>query len=86
MRFLDSLGIPIIAVLRDSQNYVHAAESGIGVCDLPPHKIRKDIEELERIVRWLDAWEERRRDPSEKRRIAQAANVAVFRKPGLGSA
>ena len=26
MRFLDSLGIPIIAVLRDSQNFVHAAE------------------------------------------------------------
>ena len=32
MRFLDSLGIPIIAVLRDSQNFVHAAEEGIGIC------------------------------------------------------
>ena len=31
MRFLDSLGIPIIAVLRDSQNFVHAAEQGIGL-------------------------------------------------------
>ena len=34
MRFLDSLGIPIIAVLRDSQNFVHAAEQGLGLCDM----------------------------------------------------
>ena len=33
MRFLTSLRIPIIAVLRDSQNYVHAAGQGIGICE-----------------------------------------------------
>jgi len=38
MRFLDSLGIPIIAVLRDTQNFVRSAEQGIGVCDMPPSK------------------------------------------------
>jgi len=36
MRFLDSLGIPIIAVLRDTQNFVHAAEKGVGIHELPP--------------------------------------------------
>ena len=85
MRFLDSLGIPIIAILRDSQNYVHAAEAGIGICELPPHKVRKDMEELDKIVEWLDGWLERRRDPAEKRRIAQASNVTMLRKPGLQS-
>jgi chromosome partitioning protein len=62
MRFLDSLGIPIIAVLRDSQNYVHAAEHGMGICDLQPSRVRQDIEQIDKIVRWLEAWPDRRRD------------------------
>jgi chromosome partitioning protein len=86
MRFLDSLGIPIIAILRDSQNFVHAAEAGIGICEMPAYKVRKDMEQLEQVVQWLDGWAERRRDPAEKRRIEQASNVTVFRKPGVGSA
>jgi chromosome partitioning protein len=85
MRFLDSLGIPIIAILRDSQNFVHAAELGIGICEMPPHKVRKDLEQLEQVVQWLDGWAERRRDPDEKRRIEQASNVTLFRKPGASS-
>ena len=31
MRFLETLRIPVIATLRDSQNYVRAAEQGMGV-------------------------------------------------------
>ena len=60
MRFLDSLGIPIIAVLRDSQNFVHAAEQGIGVHEMQPSRVRKDVEQVERIVTWLDGWQKRR--------------------------
>jgi chromosome partitioning protein len=30
MRFLETLRIPVIATLRDSQNYVRAAEMGVG--------------------------------------------------------
>ncbi len=85
MRFLDSLGIPIIAILRDSQNFLHAAEAGIGICEMPPYKVRKDLEQLDQVVQWLDGWAERRRDPAEKRRIEQASNVTLFRKPGTGS-
>ena len=61
MRFLDSLGIPIIAVLRDSQNFVHAAEKGMGICDMMPSRVKPDIEQINRIVDWLDAWPKRRR-------------------------
>jgi len=85
MRFLDSLGIPIIAIMRDSQNFVHAAEAGIGICEMAPYKVRKDMEQLEQIIQWLDGWQERRRDPAEKRRIEQASNVTIFRKPGFSS-
>ncbi len=60
MRFLDSLGIPIIAVLRDSQNFVHAAEQGIGVSEMPPSRVREEVQQLDTIVRWLNAWPERR--------------------------
>ena len=71
--------------MRDSQNFVQAAERGMGICELPPYKVRKDIEQLDKIIEWLDGWQERRRDPAEKRRIEQASNVALFRKPGVGN-
>ena len=61
MRFLDSLGIPIIAVLRDSQNFVRCAERGKGICDLQPSRVKPDIEQIGKIINWLDAWPERRR-------------------------
>jgi chromosome partitioning protein len=61
MRFLDSLGIPIIAVLRDSQNFVHAAENGIGLIDMQPSRVGPDVAQIEKIVAWLDGWEARRK-------------------------
>lgn len=85
MRFLDSLGIPVIAVLRDSQNFVHAAEDGIGICDMRPYKVRKDIEEIEKITGWLDGWQERRYRSPESSLIEQAPNVTMLRKPGVSS-
>jgi chromosome partitioning protein len=54
MRFLTSLKIPIIAVLRDSQNYVHAADLGMGIYEMPQHRVKQDIEQMDRIVDWLD--------------------------------
>lgn len=61
MRFLDSLGIPIIAVLRDSQSFVRSAEEGIGICEMQPSRVRPDVEQLEKIVSWLDGQAQRRR-------------------------
>jgi chromosome partitioning protein len=61
MRFLDSLGIPIIAVLRDSQNFVHAAQGGMGLHEMQPSRVRQDVEQIDRIVTWLDGWEARRK-------------------------
>ena len=63
MRFLTSLKIPIIAVLRDSQNYVHAADLGMGIYEMPSHRVKKDVEQMDRIVNWLDALPTRRREP-----------------------
>lgn len=62
MRFLTSLQIPLIAVLRDSQSFVHAAREGIGICEMPAYKAGKDLEQMELIVDWLDHWRMRRLD------------------------
>ena len=84
MRFLDSLGIPIIAVMRDSQNFVHAAEEGIGICEMQPYKVKKDMEQLEKVVTWLNGWKERRYKSPESSLIEPVPNVTEFRKPGFG--
>ena len=60
MRFLDSLNVPVIAVLSDSQHFVDAAEKGIGLHEMQTSQGCPDLEQLERIARWLDGWPERR--------------------------
>ncbi len=80
MRFLDSLEIPIIGVLRDSQNFVHAVENGLGVPEMPSHRNRRDIEELEKIVSWLDDWKERRR-PAMAQRAPEPQALGMLPSP-----
>ena len=60
MRFLNSLEIPVVTELRDSQNYVHAAALGIGICELPAYKAGRDIEQFRKLADWLDRWRARR--------------------------
>ena len=62
MRFLTSLQIPIISVLRDGQNFVYAAANGIGINELPAYKTKKDIAQMDLIISWLDQWRMRRLD------------------------
>jgi chromosome partitioning protein len=87
MCFLDTLGIPVIAVMRDSQNFVHAAAEGIGICEMPLHRARKDIEQLQLIIEWLDDWENRRHHamPTGTYPEPNAANVTVLHKSRFGS-
>lgn len=87
MRFLDTLGIPIIAVFRDSQNFVHAAEAGIGICEMPPHKVKKDLQQLELLIQWLDDWRNRRHHAMPAGTIPEpnAANVTVLHKSRFGT-
>jgi chromosome partitioning protein len=86
MRFLDSLGIPIIAVLRDSQNFVHAAEKGIGIIEMQPSRVRQDVAQFEKIMSWLDNWPDRRRASSSSTGIRKGAfsKVAFLRKTQAG--
>ncbi len=53
IRFLHTLGIPIVATLRDSQNYVRAAELGIGVHEMKSYVAHDDVEQWAPLVEWL---------------------------------
>ena len=57
IRFLHTLGIPIVATLRDSQNYVRAAELGVGVHEMKAYVAADDTEQWTPLVEWLDAAE-----------------------------
>ena len=46
---------PFISVLRETQNYVRAAERGLGVFELAPYAVRKDLDQWEPIIRWLNS-------------------------------
>lgn len=54
IRFLQTLGIPIVATLRDSQNYLRAAELGVGVHEMKNYIVRADIEEWRPLIEWLE--------------------------------
>jgi chromosome partitioning protein len=53
-RFLSSLDIPLIATLRDAQNYVRSAETGLGVYEMPSWQVQQDVPHWEQILAWLD--------------------------------
>lgn len=52
--FLATLRIPMVAALRDTQNFVYAAAHGLGISELPAHAIRADSAHVDAMLRWLD--------------------------------
>ncbi len=54
-RFLKHLDIPMIGTLRDTQNYIRAAERGIGIFELAPSSVEQDLEQWRSITRWLNS-------------------------------
>jgi chromosome partitioning protein len=54
IRFLHTLGIPIVATIRDSQNYVRAAELGIGVHEMKSYVAQDDVAQWVPLVEWLE--------------------------------
>jgi len=44
---------PFISVLRESQNYIRAAERGLGIFELAPYLVRRDLDQWSPIIKWL---------------------------------
>ena len=44
---------PFLTVLREAQVYNRAADRGLGIFELAPHMVRRDIDQWEPVIRWL---------------------------------
>ncbi len=51
--FLSRLNLPIITVLRDTQNYVRVMDVGLSIFDLPNSQTRHDKEQWQPLIEWL---------------------------------
>ena len=54
-KFLNSLSIPFIGSLRESQNYIRAAERGLGVFEMAPSAVYQDLVQWDPIIGWLES-------------------------------
>lgn len=63
-RFLDTLNIPLLAQIRDTQNYVHAAEQGLGIHELNLKQAEKDKRLWDTILQQLESLETDLKDNS----------------------
>jgi chromosome partitioning protein len=52
-RFLESQHIPLVATLSDSENYLIAAEAGLGVYELDERETSAEREQWYPLLRWL---------------------------------
>lgn len=51
--FLKSLKIPFVTTLRDTQNYIHAEDKGLGIFEMAPSKVWQDLEQWDPLIKWL---------------------------------
>ncbi|NIP74084.1 MAG: AAA family ATPase [Gammaproteobacteria bacterium] len=54
-RFLATLDIPVVAHLRETQNYVAAAQQGVGIHELKGRRTEGDADSWARIAEWLES-------------------------------
>ncbi len=54
-RFLKQLGIPFLTSLRDTQNYIRAAEKGVGIFEMAPSQVAPDLAQWKPLTRWLNS-------------------------------
>lgn len=51
-RFMDTLGLPVLTTLRDTQNYVQAAAHGLTIFDLSASRAEKDWQQWQPLLDW----------------------------------
>lgn len=54
--FLNSLRLPRVGDIRDTQQYVHCSESGTGMIDVAGSRFEEDRKHWEEIMTWLEAY------------------------------
>ena len=52
-QYLATLPVPVLAWLRDTQNYVQLAAHGLTLWDVAPSRVDRDLEQWAPLQRWL---------------------------------
>jgi chromosome partitioning protein len=52
-QYLQTLAVPVVAWLRDTQNYVQLAARGLTLWDLAPSRVERDLEQWAPLAAWL---------------------------------
>ncbi|MGB5325323.1 MAG: AAA family ATPase [Pseudomonadales bacterium] len=50
--FIDKIGLPLIATLRDTQNYIRSLDAGLTLFDLPPNRVAQDLVQWQPLMEW----------------------------------
>lgn len=58
-KFLNTLKLPFITTLRDTQNYVRASARGIGIFEMWDQRVQQDKQQWQPIIDWVDGIEPR---------------------------
>ncbi len=51
--FIKAMKLPYVATLRDTQNYIHAEERGLGIFEMAPSQVYQDLEDWAPLTKWL---------------------------------
>lgn len=84
--FLRSLRVPFATTLRDSQNYIHASAHGIGIFEMDPLMVARDIGQWQPLLRWINEAAEKGTMPLANRSSARTALPVRTHNPGLRAA
>lgn len=53
-RFLRGIDIPFVTSLRDTQNYIRAAERGVGIFEMAPSAVQQDLKQWRPLINWIE--------------------------------
>jgi chromosome partitioning protein len=53
-KFLETMDVPLVAFLRDTQNYVHLAARGLTLWDVAPGRVQRDLDQWSGLTTWVD--------------------------------
>ncbi len=54
-QYLSTVPVPVVAWLRDTQNYVQLAARGLTLWDVAPSRVERDIEQWAPLAQWIQA-------------------------------
>ena len=52
--FLKKLNVPFVGALRNSQNFIKAADTGVGIFEMPISEVKIDMDEWKPIINWIE--------------------------------